>query len=130
MLPAEERATLHRRAATWLAENGYVAEAVRHASDAGDGPTAQKYAAQSLWTLGTAGRVAEASHAIEQLTAETLAANAELRLVAAWITAFSEHVEQARPIAFEALTVKLYAVPLARPATVHEVGTMPSPAKM
>jgi LuxR family maltose regulon positive regulatory protein len=103
VLPAEERATLHRRAATWLAENGYVAEAVRHASDAGDGPTAQKYAAQSLWTLATSGRVAEARQAIEQLTPETLAGNAELRLVAAWITAFSERVEQSRPVAYEAL---------------------------
>lgn len=102
-LPADEKTLLHRRAATWLAEHDHLPEASAHALAAGDLAVAQEYAARSLWTLGTSGNIAEALAWLDRLTPETLAADAQLRIVAAWIMAFSDRVDAARPIIADAL---------------------------
>ncbi len=43
--------TLHRAAAEWFAEHGYVVEAVRHAQAAGDRPGAARLLADNLFSL-------------------------------------------------------------------------------
>jgi LuxR family maltose regulon positive regulatory protein len=102
-LPAEEKTGLHRRAAAWLAEHDRLPEASEHALAAGDADVAQGYALRSLWTLGTAGHMAEALRWLDRITPEALAADPGLRLVAAWIMAFSDRAGAAREIAAEAL---------------------------
>ena len=60
-LPLAERTELHKRAFQWFAERDRFHEAASHALAAGDAALAQSYAARSLWTLGTGGRIAEAT---------------------------------------------------------------------
>ncbi|MCC7039841.1 MAG: hypothetical protein IT516_05980 [Burkholderiales bacterium] len=101
-LPVQERMELHRRAAAWLADHDHLPGASRHAIMAGDVDSAKAYAGRSLWVLGTTGNLAEALHWLDQFPLETL--EPELRLIGAWIMAFSERVERARPIAAAALS--------------------------
>ncbi len=101
-LPPRERTELHRRAAAWLAEHEHLPEASRHALAAGDIDAAQTYAERSLWLLGTSGNLAEALHWLDQIPPETL--EPELRLIGAWIMAFSDRAELARPIATAVLS--------------------------
>jgi LuxR family maltose regulon positive regulatory protein len=102
-LPVDEQAALHRRAAAWLAEHDHLPEASRHALSAGDVAVAQRYAEKSLWTLGTAGRMAEAQQWLEGATMATLPSDPETRLIAAWILAFSLRADEAGAIVAEAL---------------------------
>lgn len=100
-LPAEERAQLHRRVSRWHAEQDLFHQAADHALAAGDEGLAQTYAARSLWTLGTLGKAVEAREWLERIPAGMLARDAELRINAAMILAFSDRNEEALAIARE-----------------------------
>ena len=89
-LPLETREIFHCRAYHWFARRDRFHEAASHALAAGDLSATQAHAARSLWTLGTQGRLAEARAWLEQIPAQTLHEDVELRLVAAWIMVFGE----------------------------------------
>ncbi len=102
-LPLAERTELHKRAFQWFAERERFHEAASHALAAGDEVLAQSYAARSLWTLGTGGRVAEAREWLDRIPPDLLAKDFELRLIAAWIIALSERHAEALQVAREIL---------------------------
>jgi LuxR family maltose regulon positive regulatory protein len=102
-LPAEERDVFHCRAYHWFARGERFHEAACHALAAGDLSATQAHAARSLWTLGTQGRLTEARAWLERIPPQVLAEDVELRLIAAWIIAFSERNAEAQAIAMEVL---------------------------
>ena len=102
-LPLAEQTELHKRAFQWFAERERFHEAASHALAAGDMALAQSYAARSLWTLGTGGRVAEAIEWLEHIPPDLLEKDNELRLIAAWIIALSERHAEALEVAREIL---------------------------
>jgi LuxR family maltose regulon positive regulatory protein len=95
-LPAEERDVLHCRAYHWFARGERFHEAACHALAAGDLTATQAHAARSLWTLGTQGRLTEARAWLERIPPAVLAEDVELRLIAAWIIAFSDRNAEAQ----------------------------------
>jgi LuxR family maltose regulon positive regulatory protein len=111
-LPLESREVFHCRAYHWFARRDRFHEAASHALAAGDLSATQAHAARSLWTLGTQGRLAEARAWLEQIPAQTLEEDVELRLIAAWIMVFGERNGEALQIAQAVL-----ADPAATPAT-------------
>ncbi|HEY5782038.1 MAG TPA: LuxR C-terminal-related transcriptional regulator [Lysobacter sp.] len=102
-LPAEERAQLHMRVSRWHAEHENFHQAADHALAAGDEALAQNHAARSLWTLGVLGKAEEAREWLERIPAGMLARDAELRISAAMIFAFSDRNEEALAIAREVI---------------------------
>jgi LuxR family maltose regulon positive regulatory protein len=102
-LPAEERDVFHCRAYHWFARGERFHEAACHALAAGDLTATQAHAARSLWTLGTQGRLTEARAWLERIPPQLLAEDVELRLIAAWIIAFSERNTEAQAISLGAL---------------------------
>jgi len=102
-LPDEERDVFHCRAYHWFARGDRFHEAACHALAAGDLTATQAHAARSLWTLGTQGRMTEARAWLERIPPQLLAEDVELRLIAAWIMAFSERHAEARGTALAVL---------------------------
>ena len=109
-LPLFDQEILHCRAFYWFARQERFHEAACHALAAGDEPAAQSHAMRALWTLGTQGKLSEARAWLDRIPAETLAADPELHLIAAWIMALGDRNEEALEIARRAL-----ADPLATP---------------
>ncbi|KFN50130.1 LuxR C-terminal-related transcriptional regulator [Arenimonas composti] len=96
-LPAQERTSLHARAAAACEAAGLLHEAAQHALAAGDEAAATRLAIRALWSLGTHGRLDEATGWLARLPGETLAADATLALVAGWIHALGDgHAEALR----------------------------------
>ncbi|MEO8161411.1 MAG: LuxR C-terminal-related transcriptional regulator, partial [Arenimonas sp.] len=102
-LPAAERELLHARACAWFAEHERFPEAASHALAAGDEALAHSHALQSLWTLRTQGKFAEAQAWLDRIPPEQIAGDVELRLVAAWVSALGERNAEAFRIAVEVL---------------------------
>lgn len=100
-LPAAERVELHVRASRWLASHGRFSEAAGHALAAGDEALAHTYAAQSLWALGTEGKLAEAREWLDRIPPKVLAENVSLRLVAAWVNALGDGNAEALRISLD-----------------------------
>jgi LuxR family transcriptional regulator, maltose regulon positive regulatory protein len=100
-LPRTEQIELHLRASRWLANNDRFYEAARHALAADDKDLAHKYAARSLWALGTQGKLTEAREWLDRIPPQLLAENIPLRLVAAWVTALGEGNSDALRIGLE-----------------------------
>jgi LuxR family maltose regulon positive regulatory protein len=98
-LPLEAREIFHCRAYHWFARRDRFHEAACHALAAGDLSATQSHAARSLWTLGTQGKLAEASAWLERIPAQVLEADVELRLIAAWIMVFGERNGEALRVA-------------------------------
>ncbi|HTA66210.1 MAG TPA: LuxR C-terminal-related transcriptional regulator, partial [Xanthomonadaceae bacterium] len=73
---------------------------------------AHDYAVQSLWTLRTQGKFAEAQAWLQRIPPESIAKDTHLRLIAAWVTALGEGNAQAFEVAREVL-----ADPSVEPAT-------------
>ncbi|MBS0195076.1 MAG: hypothetical protein JSR34_12640 [Proteobacteria bacterium] len=94
-LPVRECQHLHRRASAWYARQERYLDAARHADDAGDARQARALRAQALWQMCAAGRLAEAHEALATMPAADTARDPDLRLVASWICACSEHHMQA-----------------------------------
>lgn len=95
------QAACHRRAADWLAAHARYPEASRHALAAGDDAGAQAYAEQGLLTLAAGGNLGEAQQWIARMDSAALERDVDLRLVAAWILAFSDRAPEARRMAAE-----------------------------
>jgi LuxR family maltose regulon positive regulatory protein len=103
VLPESERRELHRRAADWLAANGRLNEAGRHALAAGDEALAHSCSARCLYTLMLGGQLGDASAWIDVLPREQLAADVKLRLYAAWIMALTDRQVEGAELAEEVL---------------------------
>ncbi len=101
--PAAEREALHGRACRWFAEQQRFPEAASHALAAGDEALAHNYAVQSLWTLRTQGKFAEAQAWLSRIPPESIANDTHLRLIAAWVTALGERNAEAFKVAQEIL---------------------------
>ncbi|HEV2607228.1 MAG TPA: AAA family ATPase, partial [Xanthomonadaceae bacterium] len=112
MLPRAEQQELHRRACRWFADEKRFPEAASHALAAGDEALAHDYAVQSLWTLRTQGKFAEAQAWLQRIPPESIARDTHLRLIAAWVNALGEGNAQAFEVAREVL-----ADPVAEPST-------------
>ncbi|MFI4931915.1 MAG: LuxR C-terminal-related transcriptional regulator [Burkholderiales bacterium] len=96
VLPAQEQSTLHGRAADWLAANGLIEAAARHALTAGQDERAYELAERGLYesflARGNQGSVLEW---LGRLPAEELDRRPRLLLVAAWSLALSERHDEA-----------------------------------
>jgi LuxR family maltose regulon positive regulatory protein len=112
LLAREDQQELHRRACHWFAQEQRFPEAASHALAAGDEALAHDYAVQSLWTLRTQGKFAEAQAWLQRIPPESIARDTHLRLIAAWVTALGEGNAKAFEVAREVL-----ADPTAEPAT-------------
>ncbi|HET8745893.1 MAG TPA: LuxR C-terminal-related transcriptional regulator [Ramlibacter sp.] len=96
-LPAQERAQLHARASEWLAEQGLLEAAARHALACGRSDAAYDFAERSLYeSLMTRGHPAAVLEWIGQATQEELERRPRLMLAAAWSLALGERHEEAR----------------------------------
>lgn len=102
-LPTAERRELHARACRWFAGREQFPEAASHALAAGDESLAQSYAAKSLWILRSQGKVAEAQAWLERIPGDVIAADVNLRLIAAWAMALGERNAEAFRIARDVL---------------------------
>jgi LuxR family maltose regulon positive regulatory protein len=95
-LPADEQAALHARAADWLAANGFVEAAARHALTSGQAEKAYELAERSLYdALMARGRHGAVLDWLAQLPAAELDRRPRLMLAAAWTLALSERHDEA-----------------------------------
>ena len=102
-LGVPEQRELHGRACRWFADREQFPEAASHALAAGDEALAQAYAAKSLWILRSQGKVAEAQAWLERIPDAVIAADVNLRLIAAWAMALGERNAEAFRIARDVL---------------------------
>jgi LuxR family maltose regulon positive regulatory protein len=86
-LPESERAELCARASAWLASQGMLDEAARHAHAAGLYDAAYDLAGQSLYDAGKKGNLSAVRDWLELLPEAELERRPRLRLVAAWVLA-------------------------------------------
>ncbi|MFN8442862.1 MAG: LuxR C-terminal-related transcriptional regulator [Caldilineaceae bacterium] len=83
-------AELHRRAATWLAANGFLDDAIRHLIAGKALPQAADLLEQNHETLWMQGRVATLHHWLSFLPAELLADRPRLLLAQVWTHVLSD----------------------------------------
>jgi LuxR family maltose regulon positive regulatory protein len=102
-LPHEEQHTLHVRAARWFAARERFHDAASHALASGDAHLAHVYAARALSTLATQGKLLEARDWLDRIPPEMLAADEDLRLVAAWVMGVGDRHAEAVQTAQEIL---------------------------
>ena len=102
-LPLSEQQALHGRACHWFAAQQRFPEAASHALAAGDEALAYDYAVQSLWTLRTQGKFAEAQAWLNRIPSEYIARDVNLRLIAAWVIALGERNAEAFKVAQDIL---------------------------
>jgi LuxR family maltose regulon positive regulatory protein len=96
-LPADERRALHTRASAWFAQREQFHEAACHALAAGDAALAESYATRALWSLAVRGQLLEAREWLARIPPQTVAADVDLQLVAAWIRALGDSQGGALP---------------------------------
>lgn len=77
---------LHRRAATWFLDNGFVAEAIRHATIGGDSQRAADLLAERWSDLLQRGDLAAITQALDALGDSVVRADPRLCLIRAWMT--------------------------------------------
>ena len=95
-LPAAEQAALHARASGWLAQQGLLESAARHALAAGQREQAYELAERSLYeSIMSRGRQWAVLDWLQQLPAEELDRRPRLLLVVAWSLATSDRHEEA-----------------------------------
>lgn len=98
-LPRKEQQALHARAADWLADNGLLEAAARHALDSGQQQKAYEMAERSLYeTLMNQGRQSAVLDWLGKLPAEELDRRPRVLLAAAWSLALSERNEDAQQL--------------------------------
>lgn len=98
-LPPAERASLHGRAAQWLAEHEHFDAAASHALAAGDEALAQSYARRCLYSLVMQGRLGEVREWLGRFPTATIDGDHRLRLTAAWSMALGDEPARAAQIA-------------------------------
>ena len=91
----DEVPELHRRAASWHAANGMVAEAVRHALAGGDTDGAAGLLAASWFAMLVDGKQEELRELLGRLPVERVGADPELSVVAAVVRLALGELEQA-----------------------------------
>ncbi|GAB4343881.1 MAG: LuxR C-terminal-related transcriptional regulator [Candidatus Abyssubacteria bacterium] len=84
----EEIATLHSRASAWLAENGLVEEAIRHALKAGDMASATKIVGRNRQAILDEDKWHSLDKWLAIMPAEVKQGNVELLLAQAWISLY------------------------------------------
>jgi LuxR family maltose regulon positive regulatory protein len=94
-LPASECAALHSRASTWLAAQGMLNEAARHAHAAGQHELAYRLAERCLHDAVKEGNLAAVRDWLELLPEAELERHPRLRLAAAWVLALGERHQEA-----------------------------------
>jgi LuxR family maltose regulon positive regulatory protein len=94
-LPESERAELHSRASTWLAAQGMLDEAARHAHAAGQHQAAYDLAERCLHDAVKAGNLSAVRDWLELVPEAELERRPRLRLAAAWVLALGERHEEA-----------------------------------
>ncbi|HEX3138675.1 MAG TPA: LuxR C-terminal-related transcriptional regulator [Rhizobacter sp.] len=95
-LPLAEQAELHGRAAHWLAQQGLLESAARHALAAGQTEVAYELAERSVYgSLMERGRQGAVLAWLELLPADELDRRPRLLLASAWTLALSERHEEA-----------------------------------
>jgi LuxR family transcriptional regulator, maltose regulon positive regulatory protein len=99
-LDAEQHVETHARAARWLAEEGFLDDAARHAMSAGQHQTAYNLAERSLYeAMMHGGHQATVLDWLGQVPTEELDRRPRLLLVMAWTLASSErHAEAERVV--------------------------------
>jgi LuxR family maltose regulon positive regulatory protein len=94
-LPDAERAALHSRASAWLAAQGMLNEAARHAHAAGQHEAAYHLAERCLHDAVKEGNLAAVRDWLELLPEAELERRPQLRLAAAWVLALGERHQEA-----------------------------------
>ncbi|TDN57798.1 LuxR C-terminal-related transcriptional regulator [Paraburkholderia sp. BL10I2N1] len=94
-LPAPVQAELHGRAATWLAGQGMLEEAARHAHAAGQHQTAYELAERSLHDAVQQGHLSAVLDWLDLIPDAELEKRPRLRLAAAWALALGQRHEEA-----------------------------------
>lgn len=94
-LPESERAALHSRASAWLAAQGMLNEAARHAHAAGQHELAYQLAERCLHDAVKEGNLAAVHDWLELLPEVELERHPRLRLAAAWVLALGERHQEA-----------------------------------
>ncbi len=95
-LPLDEQQRLHARAADWLAAQGLLESAARHALDAGRSEQAYELAERSLYeSLMRRGQQGAVLEWLERLPVAEIDRRPRLLLAAAWTLALSERHEEA-----------------------------------
>jgi LuxR family maltose regulon positive regulatory protein len=95
-LPANEQADLQARAAQWLADQGFLDAAARHAWAAGQTETAYELAERSLYeSILARGRHGAMLAWLDRLPPQELDRRPRILLAAAWTLAISERHEEA-----------------------------------
>ncbi|WP_231973498.1 LuxR C-terminal-related transcriptional regulator [Variovorax sp. HW608] len=96
LLPGEQQAGLHARAAAWLADHGFLEEAARHALSSGQKEMAYALAERGLYEAVMArGRYGAVFDWLGMLPDEELDRRPRLLLATAWSLAPSDRREQA-----------------------------------
>ncbi|MBN1659341.1 MAG: hypothetical protein JXA93_13130 [Anaerolineae bacterium] len=86
----DQVAGLHRRASNWYRQNGFVAEAVHHALQAGDYQQAAETVEKNAWSMVRRAELVPLKEWIEALPGESVSARPWLRIYYAWACLFSE----------------------------------------
>ncbi len=86
----DQIAGLHSRASDWYRQNGFVADAVYHALQAGDHERAAETVEEHAWAMVQRAELAILRDWIEALPGDSLSARPWLRIYYAWALFFSE----------------------------------------
>ncbi len=86
----EQTAGLHVRASDWYRQNGFVADAVQHALQAGDHERAAEIVEEHAWSMVQRAELAILREWIEALPGTLVSARPWLRIYYAWALFFSE----------------------------------------
>jgi LuxR family maltose regulon positive regulatory protein len=97
-LNAGEIAVLHSLASAWLADNGLIDEALRHAMAAGDVMSAVQLVEQNMYKILRTGLFPILESWLDQLPEEIVAQQPKLLLARAWVSHFQGTFEQIPPI--------------------------------
>lgn len=95
--PAVQAVPLHRKAAQWFNQNGYIEDAVHHALAAGDYPLAASIIRLHWAEISHRGEISTALRWLEALPAEFLHADTELTVLYCWSLWLKGRVEQIDP---------------------------------
>jgi LuxR family maltose regulon positive regulatory protein len=86
----DQMARLHGRASDWYGQNGFVADAVHHALQAGDHERAAEIVEENAWSMVQHAEMAALKQWMEALPGDSMSARPWLRIYYAWALFFAE----------------------------------------
>ncbi|MFN2220410.1 MAG: hypothetical protein ACK2UA_17510, partial [Anaerolineae bacterium] len=89
-LQPDQMARLHGRASDWYGQNGFVADAVHHALQAGDHERAAEIVEENAWSMVQHAEMAALKQWMEALPGDSMSARPWLRIYYAWALFFAE----------------------------------------